>query len=119
MAPDEITFAYLKDRDHAPKDADWDAALEYWRTLGTDEGAVFDREVVLNAATLTPHVTWGTNPAQVTPISGQVPDPAAMDDPGEREAAERALAYMGLTAGTPMRQVPVDTVFLELLQLAH
>jgi 3-isopropylmalate/(R)-2-methylmalate dehydratase large subunit len=112
VAPDETTFAYLKDRDHAPKGAEWDAALEYWRTLITDEGAVFDKEVVLDAASIAPHVTWGTNPAQVTPITGTVPDPAAMTDPGDREAAARALAYMGLTAGTPMRQIPVDTVFL-------
>jgi 3-isopropylmalate/(R)-2-methylmalate dehydratase large subunit len=112
VAPDETTFAYLKDRDHAPKGDEWDAALEYWRTLVTDEGAVFDKEVVLDAASIAPHVTWGTNPAQVIPITGDVPDPAAMTDPGDREAAARALAYMGLTAGTPMRQIPVDTVFL-------
>jgi 3-isopropylmalate/(R)-2-methylmalate dehydratase large subunit len=112
VAPDETTLAYLKGLEHAPAGDDWDAAVAYWRTLVTDEGAQFAKEVVLNAATITPHVTWGTNPAQVTPISGTVPDPAAMDDPDEREAAERALAYMGLTAGTPMRQVAVDTVFL-------
>jgi 3-isopropylmalate/(R)-2-methylmalate dehydratase large subunit len=112
VAPDETTFAYLKGLDHAPTGDQWDAALEYWRTLATDEGATFDKEVVLDAVAITPHVTWGTNPAQVVPISGTVPDPEAMDDPGDREAAARALAYMGLTAGTPMRQVPVDTVFL-------
>jgi 3-isopropylmalate/(R)-2-methylmalate dehydratase large subunit len=112
VAPDETTFGYLKDRDHAPKDAQWDAALEYWRTLVTDEGATFDKEVVIDAASITPHVTWGTNPAQVTPISGSVPDPESFSDPGDREAATRALAYMGLTAGTPMREVAVDTVFL-------
>ena len=86
--------------------------MAFWRTLPTDEGATFDKEVVLDAATITPHVTWGTNPAQVTPIAGSVPDPADMPDPGDREAAERALAYMGLEAGTPMRQIKVDTVFL-------
>ncbi len=112
VAPDETTFAYLKDRDHAPQGAEWDAAVAYWRTLPTDEGATFDKEVVLDAAAITPQVTWGTNPAQVAPISGTVPDPDAMADPGDREAARRALAYMGLQAGTPLRQIRVDTVFL-------
>jgi 3-isopropylmalate/(R)-2-methylmalate dehydratase large subunit len=112
VAPDETTFAYVQGRDHAPVSAAWDEAVAYWRTLPTDEGAVFDKEVVLDAAAITPHVTWGTNPAQVTPISGSVPDPSAMPDAGDREAAERALSYMGLTAGTPMREVAVDTVFL-------
>jgi 3-isopropylmalate/(R)-2-methylmalate dehydratase large subunit len=112
VAPDETTFAYVQGRDHAPVGAAWDEAVAYWRTLPTDEGAVFDKEVVIDAATITPHVTWGTNPAQVTPISGSVPDPSAMPDAGDREAAERALSYMGLTAGTPMREVAVDTVFL-------
>ncbi|HEX4161933.1 MAG TPA: 3-isopropylmalate dehydratase large subunit [Acidimicrobiales bacterium] len=112
VAPDETTFAYVQGRDHAPVGAAWDEAVAYWRTLPTDEGAVFDKEVVLEAAAITPHVTWGTNPAQVTPISGSVPDPSAMPDAGDREAAERALSYMGLTAGTPMREVAVDTVFL-------
>ncbi len=112
VAPDETTFAYLKDRDHAPQGADWDAAVAHWRTLPTDDGATFDKEVVLDAATITPHVTWGTNPAQVAPISAVVPDPESMADPGDREAAERALAYMGLTAGTPLRAISVDTVFL-------
>jgi len=112
VAPDETTFAYVKGLDHAPAGDEWDAALEYWRTLATDEGATFDKEVVLDAADITPHVTWGTNPAQVVAIRGNVPDPESMDDPGEKEAAARALAYMGLTAGTPMREVPVDTVFL-------
>ena len=112
VAPDETTFAYLKDRDHAPQGEEWDAAVAYWRTLPTDEGATFDKEVVLDAASITPHVTWGTNPAQVAPIAGNVPDPEAMSDPGDREAAQRALAYMGLEAGTPLRQISVDTVFL-------
>ena len=112
VAPDETTFAYLKDRDHAPQGEEWDAAVAYWRTLPTDEGATFDKEVVLDAASITPHVTWGTNPAQVAPIAGNVPDPAAMTDPGDREAAQRALAYMGLQAGTPLREISVDTVFL-------
>ena len=112
VAPDETTFEYVKGRDHAPVGEAWDAAVAYWRTLPTDEGATFDKEVVLDAAAITPHVTWGTNPAQVAPIAGSVPDPDAMADPGDREAAERALAYMGLEAGTPMREIPVDTVFL-------
>jgi len=112
VSPDQTTFDYVQGLDHAPTGDDWDAALAYWHTLATDEGATFDKEVVIDAATITPHVTWGTNPAQVTPISGQVPDPDAMADAGEREAAERALAYMGLKAGTPMREISVDTVFL-------
>ncbi|WP_296661960.1 3-isopropylmalate dehydratase large subunit [Paraburkholderia sp.] len=112
VAPDETTFDYVKGRDHAPVGAAWDEAVVYWRTLPTDEDATFDKEVVIDASTITPHVTWGTNPAQVTPISGSVPDPSAMVDAGDREAAERALSYMGLTAGTPMREVAVDTVFL-------
>ncbi len=112
VGPDETTFAYVQGRDRAPAGGHWDAALAHWRSLATDEGATFDKEVVLDAATITPHVTWGTNPAQVTPISGVVPDPRGMPDPGDRESAERALAYMGLVAGTPMREVSVDTVFL-------
>ena len=112
VAPDETTFAYLKGRPHAPADAEWDAALAYWRTLRTDPDATFDREVVLDAATLSPFVTWGTNPGQGVPLSGRVPDPAAMDDVTERQAAERALHYMGLTPGLTMRDVAVDTVFL-------
>ncbi len=112
VAPDETTFDYVRGRDHVPSGAAWEDAVEYWRTLTTDEGATFDKEVVIDAASITPHVTWGTNPAQVVPVSGSVPDPAAMEDPGDREAAARALAYMGLEAGTPMRAIPVDTVFL-------
>jgi 3-isopropylmalate/(R)-2-methylmalate dehydratase large subunit len=112
VAPDETTFDYVRGKDHAPAGAKWDEALAYWRTLTTDEGATFDKEVVIDAASITPHVTWGTNPAQVVPIAGVVPDPDAMADPGDRDAAGRALAYMGLSAGTPMREVSVDTVFL-------
>jgi 3-isopropylmalate/(R)-2-methylmalate dehydratase large subunit len=112
VAPDETTFAYLKGRPHAPADADWDAALEHWRTLRTDPDATFDREVVLDAAELTPFVTWGTNPGQGVPLSGRVPDPATIADPNQRGTAEQALAYMGLAAGTAMRDVAVDTVFL-------
>jgi 3-isopropylmalate/(R)-2-methylmalate dehydratase large subunit len=112
VAPDETTFAYLEGRDHAPTGRAWDDALAYWRTLPTDKGAPFDKEVVIDATTITPHVTWGTNPAQVASINGTVPDPATMADPGDRKTAERALAYMGLSAGTPMRDIAVDTVFL-------
>jgi 3-isopropylmalate/(R)-2-methylmalate dehydratase large subunit len=112
IAPDETTFAFLKGRPHAPQGADWDAAIEYWRTLRTDDGAVFDREVHIDAASLTPYVTWGTNPGQGLPISGSVPDPADFADESDRRAAEQALAYMGLTAGTPLREIKVDTVFL-------
>ena len=112
VAPDETTFAYLQGRPHAPKDADWDDAVAYWRSLRTDDDATFDTEVRLDAADITPYVTWGTNPAQGVPLGANVPDPAAMIDAAAREAAERALAYMGLRAGTPMREVTVDTVFI-------
>ena len=112
VAPDETTFEYVGGRDHAPTGEAWEAALSYWRTLPSDAGATFDKEVVLDAATIGPHVTWGTNPAQVAPITGTVPDPEAMGDAGDREAAERALVYMGLKAGTPLREISVDTVFL-------
>ena len=112
IAPDETTFAYLKGRPHAPQGADWDAALAHWRTLRSEPDAVFDREVVLEAAELSPFVTWGTNPGQGVPLSGAVPDPTSFADPNARTAAEKALAYMGLEAGTPMTDVAVDTVFL-------
>jgi 3-isopropylmalate/(R)-2-methylmalate dehydratase large subunit len=112
IAPDETTFDYLKGRPHAPKGADWDAAVADWKTLATDEDAQFDKEIILDGADITPHVSWGTNPGQVAPITNTVPDPASFTDPGEREAAQRALDYMDLTAGTPMKDVPVDTVFI-------
>lgn len=112
IAPDQTTFDYLKGRPHAPKGADWEAAVEYWQTLRTDEGATFDAEVDIDASTLTPFVTWGTNPGQGVPLSGNVPVLEDFTDPVERVAAERALEYMGLTAGTPMREIKVDTVFL-------
>ncbi len=112
IAPDETTFAYLKGRPHAPEGADWDAAVDYWRTLFSDEDAVFDREVDIDAAALTPFVTWGTNPGQGVPLGATVPSPEDFADPVDRAAAERALEYMDLTAGTPMREVRVDTVFL-------
>ncbi|MCX4687871.1 3-isopropylmalate dehydratase large subunit [Kitasatospora purpeofusca] len=112
IAPDETTFAYLQGRPHAPQGEDWDAAVEYWRTLGTDEDAVFDHEIFIDAAELTPFVTWGTNPGQGAPLGASVPDPASFADPQERTAAENALAYMGLEAGTPLREVAVDAVFV-------
>ena len=112
IAPDETTFEYLRGRPHAPQGADWDAAVEYWRTLRTDDDAVFDAEVVLDAAAIGPFVTWGTNPGQGLPLSESVPDPAAIADAGARAAAERALAYMDLAPGTPLRDVAVDTVFI-------
>jgi len=112
IAPDETTFAYLKGRPHAPTGADWDAAVEYWKTLKSDDDAVFDKVVTLRASDLEPFVTWGTNPGQGLPISASVPDPAQIADPDERQAAERALEYMGLEPGTPLRNIKVDTVFM-------
>lgn len=112
IAPDETTFAYLKGRPHAPEGADWDAAVAHWRTLRTDDDAVFDAEVVLEAADIEPFVTWGTNPGQGLPLSASVPDPVDIADETQRQSAERALEYMGLTPGTPLRDIRVDTVFI-------
>jgi 3-isopropylmalate/(R)-2-methylmalate dehydratase large subunit len=112
IAPDETTYAYLQGRPHAPQGPDWEAAVQAWDALRTDEDAAFDKEVVLDASTVTPFVTWGTNPGQGVPLGATVPDPQAIPAGNEREAAERALAYMGLEPGTPMRDVQVDTVFL-------
>jgi 3-isopropylmalate/(R)-2-methylmalate dehydratase large subunit len=112
IAPDDVTFAYLEGRPHAPRGAAWERALDDWRGLATDHGATFDKTVDLDAADVVPHVTWGTNPGQVAPISGTVPEPSSFADPSERDAAARALEYMGLTAGTPLREVAVDTVFI-------
>ncbi|WEV78439.1 3-isopropylmalate dehydratase large subunit [Janibacter cremeus] len=112
IAPDETTFAYLEGRDHAPAGVDWDAAVESWRQLRTDDDAVFDAEVDIDASTLTPFVTWGTNPGQGSPLSEAVPDPAAMADEDARFAATKALEYMDLTAGTPLREIAIDTVFV-------
>lgn len=112
IAPDQTTFDYIRGRAHAPQGEDFDAAVEHWRSLRTDEGAVFDAEVVLDADELSPFVTWGTNPGQGVPLDASVPDPASFEDPSARAAAEKALAYMDLEAGTPMREVRVDTVFL-------
>jgi 3-isopropylmalate/(R)-2-methylmalate dehydratase large subunit len=112
VQPDDTTFSYLEGRPYSPSGPAWDEALEQWRSLATDEGATFDREVRLHGPDLVPHVTWGTNPGQVVPIDGRVPAPDQFDEPAAREAAARALAYMGLSAGTPMREVAVDTVFI-------
>jgi 3-isopropylmalate/(R)-2-methylmalate dehydratase large subunit len=112
VAPDETTFAYLKGRAHAPDGADWDAAVAFWKTLPTDEGATFDAEVVLDGDTLEPFVTWGTNPGQGVALSESVPNPADIADPNERANAERALEYMDLVAGTPMKDIRVDQVFM-------
>jgi 3-isopropylmalate/(R)-2-methylmalate dehydratase large subunit len=112
IAPDETTFAYLKDRPNAPTGAEWDRAVAYWRSLPTDPGAVFDEEVTLDASQVTPFVTWGTNPGQGVPLDGVVPTPTAFADAGERSAAERALVYMDLEPGTRMRDIAVDVVFV-------
>ncbi|MEO7234990.1 MAG: 3-isopropylmalate dehydratase large subunit, partial [Lapillicoccus sp.] len=112
IAPDDRTFAYLQGRPHAPQGAEWDRAVDDWRTLRTDDGATFDTEVELDGSALTPFVTWGTNPGQGLPLSESVPDPESFADEGDRQAAVRALAYMGLEPGTQMRQIKVDTVFL-------
>ncbi|MGD1011867.1 MAG: 3-isopropylmalate dehydratase large subunit [Acidimicrobiales bacterium] len=112
IAPDEVTFAYLEGRPHAPSGPAWDRALEDWRSLASDEGARFDSEVTIDAASIRPQVTWGTNPAQVVSIDGEVPSPDELETAPEREAAARALAYMGLEGGTPVRAIEVDTVFI-------
>ncbi|MET1036424.1 MAG: 3-isopropylmalate dehydratase large subunit [Arthrobacter sp.] len=112
VAPDETTFEYLRERPHAPRGADWDDAVAYWRTLRTDDGARFDAEVSIDANELEPFVTWGTNPGQGVSLSEAVPSPEDFDDENARAACERALDYMGLAAGTPMREIRVDTVFL-------
>jgi 3-isopropylmalate/(R)-2-methylmalate dehydratase large subunit len=105
VAPDETTFEYLEGREHAPKGDEWTRAVEYWRTLPTDEGAEFDKEVVIRAEELVPYVSWGTTPAQTVPLDGEVPEP-------QNDGHERALRYMGLAPGTPIREIEVDTVFL-------
>ncbi len=109
IAPDDVTFSYLEGRQHAPTGAAWEAALDYWRSLPTDEGAQFDKTTELDASSLTPYVTWGTNPGQALPLGESVPDPADTSDPS---GAQRSLDYMGLTAGTPLRDIAVDTVFV-------
>ena len=112
VAPDETTYAYLKGRAHAPAGADWDEAVAYWKTLATDDSAVYDAEIFIDANELEPFVTWGTNPGQGVSLSGSVPDPSTISDPNERSSAERALMYMDLAAGTPMKDIRVDAVFM-------
>ena len=112
IAPDDTTFDYVRGREHAPKGDAWEEAVAYWRTLRTDDDATFDKEVRLDAAEIRPHVSWGTNPGQVVSIDERVPDPASIADPAERDAARRALEYMGLAGGTPVRDIGVDTVFI-------
>ena len=112
IAPDETTFEYIKGRPHAPQGGDWDAAISYWSTLKSDDDAVFDKEIYLNADELSPFVTWGTNPGQGIPLNASVPNPESFSDIEERTAAERALVYMDLAAGTPMKAIKIDTVFL-------
>jgi 3-isopropylmalate/(R)-2-methylmalate dehydratase large subunit len=112
VAPDDTTFAYLEGRQYAPKGEDWEKTLEHWRSLRTDDDATFDTEVTLDAGALVPYVTWGTNPGQGAPLDSAVPDPGSFADGGERSAAERALQYMDLTPGTPLRDVAVDVVFV-------
>ncbi len=112
IAPDAKTFAYLEGRPMAPKGKDWDAALAWWQSLPTDAAAVYDKRVVIDATTIAPSVTWGTSPEDVVPITGHVPDPMSFADPAKREAAAKSLAYMGLTPGTPMTDVPVEHIFI-------
>jgi len=112
VAPDDLTFAYVKGRPYAPKGAAWEQALAYWRTLPSDPGARYDKTARLDASQIAPHVTWGTSPQDVAPITGRVPDPAAVPDPMKRAAMERSLSYMGLVANTPLAEVPVQRVFI-------
>jgi 3-isopropylmalate/(R)-2-methylmalate dehydratase large subunit len=112
IAPDETTFAYLEGREHAPSGADWDAAVAYWKTLPSDDGAVYDTEVVLDASAISPFITWGTNPGQGAPLDSVVPNPDDFTEESERNAAGRALEYMALTPGTPFKDVAVDVVFV-------
>jgi 3-isopropylmalate/(R)-2-methylmalate dehydratase large subunit len=112
IAPDETTFRYIKGRPMAPKGEHWEKAVAYWQTLGSDEGARFDREVTLRAEDIPPLVTWGTTPEDVVPITGEVPDPASFDDPNKQESARRMLDYMGLKPGTKMQDIKIDKVFI-------
>jgi 3-isopropylmalate/(R)-2-methylmalate dehydratase large subunit len=112
VQPDDVTFAYLEGRPAAPSGAAWERALDDWRALATDEGAVFDARTTVDIAALKPQVTWGTNPGMVAPVDGSVPDPGDYADPDERDAVERALRYMDLTPGTPLVEVAIDKVFI-------
>jgi 3-isopropylmalate/(R)-2-methylmalate dehydratase large subunit len=112
VAPDDVTFAYLKGRPMAPKGVDWDAAVAYWRSLATDAGATYDKVVIINAADIAPSVTWGTSPEDVLPVTGVVPDPSTFADPSKQAAAKKSLEYMGLTPGTPMTDISVENIFI-------
>ncbi|MEP5487096.1 MAG: 3-isopropylmalate dehydratase large subunit, partial [Parasphingorhabdus sp.] len=112
IAPDDKTFAYLKDRPMSPKGADWDAAVDHWKTLRTDDDAVFDKSVTINAADVAPTVTWGTSPEDVVAVNGIVPAPASFPDPSKQDAAQKSLDYMGLAAGQAMRDVAVENIFI-------
>jgi 3-isopropylmalate/(R)-2-methylmalate dehydratase large subunit len=112
VSPDDTTFAYLRGRPYAPKGAAWEQALKFWQTLPSDPGAHYDKDVTLDAAKIAPHVTWGTSPQDVLPITGKVPDPAAEADPAKRAAMTRSLEYMGLEPGTPLAALPVQRVFI-------
>jgi 3-isopropylmalate/(R)-2-methylmalate dehydratase large subunit len=112
VAPDEVTYRYLAGREHAPSEQDWNEAVEYWETLHTDDGAVFDKTVTMDVSDLTPFVSWGTNPGESVPLGGSVPHPDSFEDPGRRASAMRSLEYMALTPGTPMREIAIDVVFL-------
>ncbi|UKK83684.1 3-isopropylmalate dehydratase large subunit [Sphingopyxis sp. BSN-002] len=112
IAPDETTFAYLMGRPYAPKGADWDAAVAWWKSLATDPGATYDKVVIIDAADIAPSVTWGTSPEDVVPITGVVPDPASFVDPSKQVAAAKSLAYMGLEPGTRMQDVPIENIFI-------
>lgn len=112
VAPDEVTFAYLKGRPYAPKGELWDKAVAAWKGLATDPGATYDKTVTLDASRLSPQVTWGTNPGQVTGVDGRVPDPEQLSDPVARESAKKALVYMGLVPGTPITEIPVTRIFI-------
>lgn len=112
VAPDEVTFTYLKGRPYAPKGDLWNRAVEAWKSLASDPEARYDRTVTLDVSSLAPQVTWGTNPGQVTGVNGRVPDPDSFHDPVERESAKKALAYMGLSPGTPIEEIPVTRIFI-------
>jgi 3-isopropylmalate/(R)-2-methylmalate dehydratase large subunit len=112
IAPDDITFAYLKGRPMAPQGAEWDKAVAYWRTLPSDPGAAYDKEIALNGSDIAPLVTWGTSPQDVLPITGTVPDPSQESDANKRTAMQRALDYMGLNPGMKLQDVTIDKVFI-------
>src|SRR6202012_5654706 len=112
IAPDDVTFAYIAGRPRAPKGAAFENAVRYWRTLKSDDDATFDTEIVLDAAKIPPMVTWGTSPEQALPVTDRVPDPSGIKDDAHRASVERALSYMGLQAGTALKDVKIDRVFI-------